>query len=65
MSLFGKIFWAIICVLLVAALIFGIVVVIISSIHDVSFVREIKSWFDKAEATKEVATTALSIMFRK
>lgn len=65
MSMFGKIFWAIICVLLVVVAIFCVVVVIMSSIHNVSFIEEIKSWFDTAETTKEATNAALSIMFRK
>lgn len=65
MSMFGKIFWAIICVFLVVVAIFCVVVVIMSSIHNVSFIEEIKSWVDTAETTKEATNAALSIMFRK
>ncbi len=59
-----KVFWTVICVLLLIVLAFCIVTLILSSIHDVSFVNEIKSWLP-TETTKEATNTALSIMFRK
>lgn len=59
-----KVFWAVIGVLLLIALAFCIVTLILSSIHDVTFVNEIKSWLG-IETTKEATNAALSIMFRK
>lgn len=49
-----KIILGIIITLLVIAVAFVITVLVMASVHDVSFVEEIKSWFDVAETVPKV-----------
>lgn len=61
-----KIILGIIITLLVIAVAFVITVLVMASVHDVSFVEEIRSWFDVAETVPKVeeGVEAVANIFR-
>ena len=56
-----KIILGIIITLLVIAVAFVITVLVMASVHDVSFVEEIKSWFDVAESVSTVEESVKTV----
>ena len=52
----------VILTLIILALIFVAVVLILGSVHGLSFVDEIKSWFDTAETTEPVLESVTKSM---
>lgn len=65
-----KIFWVIMIILLIAAAVFLLTALICATIHNITFVEQIKNWFGIAKVTvdslpkDDTATTMLNI-FRK
>ena len=48
---------AVILTIILLALAFVVTVLIMGSVHDLSFVEEIKSWFDNSETVEPVINT--------